>query len=192
MRRGGDLVGYLDDEEYALLLAATEQVSAKAGDVVLHKGSPARSLILVEEGEVEIVEEVAGGEIEIVLDRAGAGEVVGEVGFLDGRPRLNQVRAKTEVRLRRLTREALLRLAEKSPGVFTKLVIALAELMAVRFRSAVSELSPVRAYAAAQAAGAGGGDVVFDEIDEPLPELAGPDAMIREVAKKIGKDLAGL
>ncbi|MGH9887725.1 MAG: cyclic nucleotide-binding domain-containing protein, partial [bacterium] len=85
--RAGDLVTYLDEHEYRRLIDATEEARVDAGTLVLHKGSPSRSLILVEEGEIEIVEESMGDMV--VLDRIGAGSVVGEVGFLDGLPRTN-------------------------------------------------------------------------------------------------------
>ena len=47
--------------------------------------------MIVEEGEVEAFEEPEG--TVAVLGSAGAGSVVGELGFLDGRPRTDHVRA---------------------------------------------------------------------------------------------------
>ena len=41
--RGGELVGYLTDEEHDRLLAAAEPCTAEAGDLVFQKGSPSRS-----------------------------------------------------------------------------------------------------------------------------------------------------
>ena len=144
--RAGDLVAYLDDTEYERLLAATEVAEAGTGDFLLHKGSPSRSILLVEDGEIEIIDESMGDTV--VLGRVGPGGVVGEVGFVDGSPRTHHVRAGTACRVRRLTREALLALAKADPPLFTKVAIGLAELMARRFRTVLSELDPVRAFAA--------------------------------------------
>jgi CRP-like cAMP-binding protein len=144
--RAGELVSYLDDQEYARLLEASVPVSVEPGDVIFFKGAPSKSLVLVEEGEVEAFEETAGKVL--VLGGAGAGSVMGEVGFLDGRPRSNHVRARTACRLRKLTRDTLLGLAAEDAVLFAKVVISLAELLASRYRSVVADLEPVRALVA--------------------------------------------
>ena len=184
--RAGDLVTYLDENEYRRLLAATEEARVEAGTFVLHKGSPSRSLLLVEEGEIEIVEESLGDTV--ILDRIGAGSVVGEVGFLDGRPRTHGVRAGTPCVLRRLTRERLLDLVKDDAALFAKLTIALAELLARRFRSAVAELEPVRVFAASlkepdeSQLADGAVTETYDELDDPLGDQA--LGMIRAVARR--------
>lgn len=189
-QRAGDLVGYLDDGEYARLLAATEAATLPAGHVVLHKGGPARSLLFVEEGQLDVCDEALGETI--VLASVGPGGVVGEVGFIDGRARTHAVRAALATRVRRLTREGFLSLVGGDPLLFAKLSVALAELLAARFRGAVGELEPLRAFAASlreplpfeepqpQA---------FDELEEALPESA--LALIREVARRAAKEAAG-
>ena len=187
--RRGDLVGYLTDEEHARLLGAMESASVGPGDPILSKGSPSRSLLLVEEGEVEIVDESAGEPL--VLAVMGRGGIVGEVGFVDGRPRTHDVRARTLCRLKRLTRERLLELVKDDPALFAKLMIALAELLAERFRGAVEELEPVRAFAAnLQEPMQHDAPGSFDEIDEPLPESALD--LIKAVARSAQKDVAGV
>jgi len=236
--RTGELVSYLDDEEYERLLAATEVAEAGAGDFLLHKGSPSRSILLVEDGEIEITDESMGDAV--VLGRVGAGGVVGEVGFVDGAPRTHNVRAGTACRVRRLTRDALLALAQADPPLFTKVAIGLAELMARRFRTVLAELDPLRAFAAtlgepdesalddllqgpempaedasageaSQGEGDGGaeagaeregadadagaasdeGPVHYDQIDDPLLLDQAID-ILRELARRPGKDLAGV
>ena len=169
-----------------------EPCTAAEGDVVFQKGGPSRSLLLVEEGRLEVFDQALGGDV--VLATIGPGEVVGEVGFIDGQTRTYNVRARGDCRLHRLTREGLLHLVKDDPQLFAKLTIALARLVAQRFRAAVDELEPVRAFAASLrepedlSAPANEG---FDEIDEPLPEgdPAEPDALeavklIKDVARK--------
>lgn len=190
--RAGDLVGYLDDDEHARLLAVTEAATLPAGHVVLHKGGPARSLLLVEEGRLEVCEESLGETR--VLASVGPGGVVGEVGFIDGRPRTHAVRAGAPTRVRRLTREGFLSLVAGQPTLFAKLGVALGELLAARFRGALGELEPVRAFAASlrePLAFEEPGPAGFDEldVDEPLPESA--LALIRNVARRAAKEAAG-
>jgi CRP-like cAMP-binding protein len=73
---------------------------------------------------------------------------VGEVGFLDGRPRTRHVRARTTADLRKITRDSFLELLNLEPVLFAKLMVAMSELLAARYRSVVEELEPVRALAA--------------------------------------------
>ncbi len=152
--RPGDLVGYLDAAEHARLLAATEAASLPAGHVVLHKGGPARSLLLVEEGRLEVCDEALGETL--VLATIGPGGVVGEVGFIDGRPRTHDVRAGVPSRVRRLTREGFLALVRDDPTLFAKLSVALGELLAARFRAVAEELEPVRSRRSSTPCGRGG------------------------------------
>ena len=193
--RRGDLVSYLTDDEHARLLRAMEPCTAAEGDLVFQKGSPSRSLLLVEEGLLEVFDQALGEDV--VLASIGPGEVVGEVGFIDGQTRTNNVRARGDCRLRRLTRERLLDLVKDDPQLFAKLTIALARLVAQRFRAAVFELEPVRAFAASLREPedlSAPPTVGFDELDDPMPEgdPAEPDAqqavkLIKDVARKGGK-----
>jgi cyclic nucleotide-binding protein len=208
--RAGELVAYLDDGELTRLLAVTEIAEAGAGDFLLHRGSPSRSLLIVEDGEIEIVDESMGDTV--VLGRVGPGGVVGEVGFLDGQPRTHHVRAGTACRVRRLTRDGLIALGQVEPRLLAKVSLALAGLMARRFRSALEELDPLRAFAASlepeESPAAKGGraaepsgesehpeghddsPIQYDEIEDPLLDQALD--VLRELARRPPSDLAGV
>ena len=169
-----------------------EPCTAAEGDLVFQKGSPSRSLLLVEEGMLEVFDQAVGEDV--ILAIIGPGGVVGEVGFVDGQARTHHVRARGDCHLRRLSRERLLDLVKDDPQLFAKLTIALARLVAQRFRAAVDELEPVRAFAASLREPEELAEVAtesFDEIDAPLPEAdpAEPDAreavkLIKDVARK--------
>jgi len=144
--RDGELVRYLTEEEYVRLLDDTIPVSAEPGDVIFFKGAPSTSLVIVVSGELEVFEESKGRMI--VLGTVPAGSVVGEVGFLDGRPRTRHVRAKSACELRKITREGFVELLNVAPILFAKMMVALSELLAGRYRKVTEELEPVRALAA--------------------------------------------
>jgi CRP-like cAMP-binding protein len=185
--RAGELTAYLTDEENEKLALTVLPVSVEPGDVIFYKGAPSKSLIIVEEGEVEAFEEASGKLL--VLGSAGAGSVMGEVGFLDGLPRSNHVRAKTACRLSKLTRDGLLALAAEDPMLFAKLVICLAELLASRYRGVVAELEPVRALVASVRNAASDRPVTALDLD------AGEQSQALEVLKAVAlqaKDLAEL
>ena len=102
------------------------------------------------------------------------------------------MRARVDCRLRRLTREGLLQLLVRGDTLlFAKVTIALAQLLADRFRSVVDELEPVRAFAASLGEPVDLQDaaVAYDEIDEPLPGLE-PGEPDPERAVRIIKDVA--
>ena len=190
--RESELVSYLTADEHGRLLAAMEACTAAAGEVIFQKGSPSRSLLLVEEGELEVFDDSMG--VPIVLATVGPGGVVGEVGFVDGRPRTHHVRARVDCRMRRLTRERLLEILTRGDTLlFAKVTISVAQLLSFRFREAVEQFEPVRAFAATlqEPIDLRDTDPGFDEIDEPLPvgdpaEVDQQNAvkMIKQVARK--------
>lgn len=192
--RSGDLVAYLDEQEHARLIDAMGVWSVAAGETILHRGDPPSDLVLVESGEVEVVDAGLG----IVLARIGPGGVVGEVGFVDGLPRTNDVRACTDARLRHMSREDLLGLVATAPLLFAKISLALAELLAQRFRSALADLEPIRAFAADLEVPAEAEIAEVAEIDElEAVEPIGSDEanaldLLRDIARKTSRDRAGL
>ena len=187
--RAGELIAYLTEHELGRLNDVTVPVMAEPGDVIFYKGAPSKSLVIVEEGEVEAFEE-SGGRV-LVLGSAGAGSVMGEVGFLDGRPRSNHVRASTACRLRKLTREQLLQLADEDAVLFAKLVISVAELLATRYRGVVAELEPVRALVGSVRAAAGHHPAMAEEMDLSQPEQLQALDVLKAIALQT-KDLAEL
>lgn len=184
--RAGELVGYLTDDELTRLLAIAESCSAAAGDLVFQKGGPSRSLLIVAEGQLEVFDESMG--LPVVLAIVGPGGVVGEVGFVDGLPRTHNVRARGACRLWRLSRETLLDLVDRDPLLFAKVTIGLAQLLTLRFRSAVEEMEPVRSFAAALREPLDFEDALpqFDEIEAPLPE-EDPDRKAKAAARAAAK-----
>jgi CRP-like cAMP-binding protein len=173
VQREGELVAYLAEEEYVRLLDDTVPVSAEPGDVIFFKGAPSSSMVIVVSGELEVFEE-SHGKVHI-LGRVPAGSVVGEVGFLDGRPRTHHVRAKTACDLRRVSREGFLGILHDDANLFAKVLIALAELLASRYRAAAEELGPVRALAAslreAQEASPAGSPLVSPQTLDILQKI---------------------
>ncbi len=169
--REGELVRYLDEEEYVRLLDDTIPVSAEPGDVIFFKGAPSTSLVIVVSGELEVFEESKGKMH--VLGTVPAGSVVGEVGFLDGRPRTRHVRARTACELRRITREGFMALMSDSPVLLSKMMVALCELLATRYRSVTEELEPVRALAASLREVQGDASRITPGMRESLQGLQG-------------------
>jgi len=104
----------MDDEERRALAAVMVLKHVRAGEVVFRQGEDGDSLLCVVDGLLEtLVKDIAGQEI--VLATVGAGDAVGEMSMLDGRPRSATVRCTEDARLLVLAREDLLAVLRRSP-----------------------------------------------------------------------------
>ena len=100
-----------------------------AGIEVITAGAVDRSLLIVLEGRFDIVR---GRH----TDQAGPGDLVGELAFVDGRPRSASVRAVGAAKALRVRPEDVERLADDDPVVARKFVWEIARVLAERLRGA--------------------------------------------------------
>ena len=104
----------MDDDERRALAAVMDLQEVRAGETVFREGQTGDELLCVVDGRLDtLVNDIAGQEI--VLDEIGAGETVGELSMLDGRPRSASLRCTEDARLLVLGREELLRVLPRSP-----------------------------------------------------------------------------
>jgi sigma-B regulation protein RsbU (phosphoserine phosphatase) len=71
------------------------------GEIILQEGSVGREVLLILEGLVEVIKN-QGGE-DVFLARCGTGQVFGEMGFLEDRPRFATIRALQPTRVLELS-----------------------------------------------------------------------------------------
>lgn len=114
-----------------------------AGEILLREGDPSEHVALVRAGRVEVLRRV--GDDEILLGSAGAGELVGEMGVLEGRARGASVRAASAVTAELMARETFLLRVSQDPALAHKLLLR----MSVRLRHVEDLLAGL--HAAAQA-----------------------------------------
>ena len=91
------------------------------GNVILEEGAPGREIYLVVEGAVEIVK----GQDEILLGQRHAGELVGEMAFLEDRPRSATVRAAAPTVLLEFSERKLREVLADQPELLYRTVAAL-------------------------------------------------------------------
>jgi len=111
---GVTLFKSMDDEERRALAAVMELRAVRAGETVFRQGDPGDSLLCVVDGRLDTVVKDNAGQ-DIVLAAVGAGDVVGEMSMLDGRPRSATVRCTEDARLLVLERGDLLQVLPRSP-----------------------------------------------------------------------------
>lgn len=124
------------------------------GEVLFAEGEPSELVGRILSGALEVVRRADGREI--VLARLGAGEHVGEMGVLEGRPRAATVRALEPTRLVLLGREAFLEQLGRDPALAHRLLVSLSErlhradlaLAATPPAPAAAPTSALRLYAA--------------------------------------------
>lgn len=100
----------LTDAQWARLIAFGTAQNVAEGEYIFRSGERDYPLILVEEGEVEIVRDALKWMGEEVLARMGPRKFVGELGLLNGQSAFLSARAATDVRILRVERADLRRL----------------------------------------------------------------------------------
>jgi CRP-like cAMP-binding protein len=125
----------LPAEALAALAAAMTEREFGCGGAIFSQSDAGRSLFAVLAGEVRILFAAADGR-EHVLRHVGAGEIFGEIGVLDGKPRSANAIAATRCRLLVLDRSSLLALIAAQPEAALQLMTTLCE----RLRAASAQI----------------------------------------------------
>jgi CRP/FNR family cyclic AMP-dependent transcriptional regulator len=96
-----------DDEAKRLATFATE-TSAAEGQVLMKEGDYSVELIAIEEGTADVIQ---GGE---TIASVGPGDLIGEMGLLERKPRNADVIASSPMRLLKLTHWEIRRMSEET------------------------------------------------------------------------------
>jgi CRP-like cAMP-binding protein len=124
--------------ELRRVAAVTDVVTAEAGRVICRADRTALEVYVVVDGVIDVV---AGGATLATLER---GQLVGELGVLDGEPRTADVVAATDVTLLAIHGPAFKDLLETSPALRLAALRQLAERVR-RMDVAESALEPIPA-----------------------------------------------
>ena len=116
-------------EQYA------QQVAFSAGTCIFEAGTPGECCYFIDEGRVRV--EAERGDVELEHDAGffDAGSVIGEISLLDGLPRPTSAFAHTDVRARRLHKDALESLGEENPRALASVYLALGKQVGTKLRS---------------------------------------------------------
>ena len=131
--RKSSLLGGLSDAELADVASCLVTRTFGKGVFIFHKDSPGQTLYVIESGRVRIFILSESGQ-EISLNVYGPGEIIGELGFLDGRPRSASAVALEPTQTWALRREDFFRRLEGHP----RLALRLLEILAARLRYATA------------------------------------------------------
>ena len=123
----------LGDEELRRLAEAGEVRRASRGEILMEEGVPGRLLVVVLDGEVEILKRDGDDEIHR-LARMGPDTVLGEMGLLLEEPSSATVRVTRPSSLFLLDRSRFRELLDRDQGSSAPLLLALARIVARRLR----------------------------------------------------------
>lgn len=156
MRKSLVFLGVLDDVDVEWMIGSGTRRTVAPGHVLIEEGQPIESLYIVVNGLLSVVSRAAGG---LELAQLRAGEVVGEISFVDSRPPSATVRALDSTRILEIPRHKLNDKLEDDQGFAARFYRALAMFLADRLRSTVPRL------------GYGGANAQQDDPDELSPEI---------------------
>ena len=130
------------EEDWERLLAHTEDVRFAAGDVLIRAGERDRSLYVLASGRLELLLPGESGDIRIGTIEPRT--VVGEMAFLDGKPRSATLLALTDGELYELRFDAFETLAARYPELGRAILLDLGRILAGRLRLANEALDLAR------------------------------------------------
>ncbi len=115
----------------------------KTGDPVFYQGDPGLGMYIIREGEVSIrISEGEGEDKELAV--LSDGDFFGELALLDESPRSATAICRTDCSLIGFFRTDLFEMIEQKTDLGLKIVLRLAEILAVRLRKTDKELSKLR------------------------------------------------
>jgi len=95
------------------------------GEIVIREGTKGTSAFVILSGAVEVLKR--SGEQDVVVATLGEGQVFGEMGLIEDRPRSATVKAMTELTLQVISREGFNALLQKKPSVLIPIIKSLFE-----------------------------------------------------------------
>jgi CRP-like cAMP-binding protein len=129
-------LGELELEDVSRRLQSVERTS---GDLVFSQGEPGDRMYLIESGRVELRSTTAEGRTSLV--ELGAGELLGEMALLTGKPRTATARAVSDLQLWALDKEDFDDLTHKYP----RFVLAISRTLSDRLEStSVTQAAPAK------------------------------------------------
>jgi len=132
MRKSLVLMGILDDSDIAWLTTDGEQRFVTPETVLIQEGRSIDALFIILDGSFTVSVAALRGQVVATLL---AGEIIGEISFVDSRPPLASVIAIENSHVLAVSREKLRARMEREPGFAGRFYKAVATFLADRLRT---------------------------------------------------------
>jgi CRP-like cAMP-binding protein len=156
----------LSDDALKAVAASATLRRYEPGDVLMRKGDEALSFFVILEGHLKIVTTDAKGD-EIIINKVGPGETIGELSLVDERPRSAGVVALEPVEALELTRQSFFELLDQRFDV----ALGILRGFSSRLRFSTIYIEKVIDWSQKTAEG----DYSFLDYTQPLLTRAGSD-----------------
>lgn len=118
---GHALLGQLEPDELARVLAFSRTEKFSTGDVIFRRGEPGQSMMIVIGGRIKISVSSSEGK-EAVLAILGRGEVLGEMALIDGKERSADATAMEASEALLIHRRDFVPFLERNPAICMRLL----------------------------------------------------------------------
>jgi CRP-like cAMP-binding protein len=105
-----------------------EILKCKKGEIIIREGENSDCAYIIESGAVEIYKSLPNGDQQFV-GALGQSDIFGELGWIDGLPRSATVKALDHCKVRRLTQESFITLAQHNTQALTPILKILVSRM---------------------------------------------------------------
>ncbi len=134
------LLDHLSEPHQQLLESLAEPVRVARGQYLLRRGESGGDVYLVRAGALDIVDTRTTPEV--IVAGVKAGDLLGELSFLDDAPRSADVRASADSDVLRWARDDMLALLEREPEFALAFWQAIARITALRSRRSNERVAP--------------------------------------------------
>ena len=110
----------------------------KDGEVIIRQGEVGDCMLVIQEGQVQVLVEREGHEVPLRV--AGEGEIVGEMAIFDRQVRSATLRALGEVRVLTVDKKTFLRRIHEDPSLAFRIV----QIMSRRIRELSTEVASLK------------------------------------------------
>jgi CRP/FNR family cyclic AMP-dependent transcriptional regulator len=128
------------DEDWKQLFRFTSTRRVKAGDALIRRGEPDRTLYFVLHGDLEIIAHSGDGLTMGRVALVGAGSVLGELAFFDGGPRSAGAWAVEDCQVAAMAPDQFTAFEQSSPALVRELLFALGRILAIRLRTTTAQV----------------------------------------------------
>ncbi|MBC7605240.1 MAG: cyclic nucleotide-binding domain-containing protein [Ramlibacter sp.] len=137
MLRAPSALMQLTQDEALAVVACMQPLRIADGETFIREGDKDDTgfMLLILEGDVTVESAIASREQPITVSILGPGNLIGDIGLIDGSARSASCTAMTDLRCAKLTRDALNQLLDEDPRTAAKLMMAISHRIAQRMRA---------------------------------------------------------
>ena len=130
---------HLTQNDWVLVNARAKRLIFKLGDEIIREGASGDVIYIIRRGSAAV--EVAGAYSRAVIAQLGAGDICGEIAFLEnGKATATIIAKEDEVEVDAIQTEDLRQLFDSFPGLGSRFYHSLAVVLAQRLRDTSREL----------------------------------------------------